>query len=95
MALAKRPGIDRHIVLARVKLAVDNGFSASRLGYLACGDPLFVRKLRDGHPFKPSTLWRAYETIEEFDRPRFAWMAQGKRKRKRARKNAVLGRLDR
>ena len=83
--------MDRRKVLARVKAAVDNGFSATRLGYLASGDPLFVKKLRDGHPFKPSTLWRAYETIQEFDRPRFAWVAQGRRKTRKVRKNAVLG----
>jgi len=83
--------MDRRRVLARVKEAVNNGFSATRLGYLASGDPLFVKKLRDGHPFKPATLWRAYETICEFDRPRFAWVAQGRRKSNKTRKNAVLG----
>jgi hypothetical protein len=83
--------MDRRKVLARVKEAVNNGYSATRIGYLACGDPLFVKKLRDGHPFKPATLWRAFETIEEFDRPRYAWVAQGRKKTK-VRKNAVLGR---
>jgi len=83
--------MDRRKVLARVKEAVNNGFSATRLGYLASGDPLFVKKLRNGHPFKPATLWRAYETICEFDRPRFSWVAQGRRKSNKTRKNAVLG----
>jgi hypothetical protein len=82
--------MDRRVVLARVKEAVNNGFSATRLGYLASGDPLFVRKLRDGHPFKITTLWRAYETICEFDKPRYAWVAQGRRKSNKTRKNAVL-----
>jgi len=89
--MKKSEPMDRRRVLARVKEAVNNGFSATRLGYLASGDPLFVKKLRDGHPFKPATLWRAYETICEFDRPRFAWVAQGRRKSNKTRKNAVLG----
>jgi len=83
--------MDRRKVLARVKEALANGYSQSRLGYLACGDPMFVTKLRRGHPFKPSTLWRAYETICEFDQPKFSWVAQGKRKSKAVRKSAILG----
>ena len=82
--------MDRRKVLARVKQAVANGYSATRLGYLACGDPLFVKKLRNGHPFQQATLWRAYETIQEFDQPRFAWVAQGRKKTRTPRKNAVL-----
>jgi hypothetical protein len=72
--------MDRRKVLARVKEAMDNGFSATRIGYIASGDPLFVKKLKDGHNFQPATLWRAYEAIQEFDQPRFAWVAQGRRK---------------
>jgi hypothetical protein len=72
--------MDRRKVLARITAAMENGFSATRIGYIASGDPLFVSKLKAGHAFRPSTLWRAFEAIEEFDRPRFAWMAQGRRK---------------
>jgi hypothetical protein len=83
--------MDRRKVLARVKEAVANGYSPTRLGYLASGDPLFVKKLRNGHPFKPATLWRAYETICEFDKPRLAWLVQGRRKPPaKPRKNGVL-----
>lgn len=91
MKVQRAKSMDRRKVLARVKQAVDNGYSATRIGYLASGDPLFVRKLRDGHPFKTATLWRAYETICEFDQPRFSWVAQGRRKSNKTRKNAVLG----
>jgi len=72
--------MDRRKMLARVKQAEANGYSSTRLGYLCCGDPLFVTKLRNGHPFRPATLWRAYEAIQEFDQPRYAWVAQGRRK---------------
>lgn len=72
--------MDRRKVLARIKLAIDNGYSATRIGYLASGDPLFVKKLRNGHPFRPATLWRAYETLGDFQRPRRAWLASGRKK---------------
>ncbi len=74
--------MDRRILLARVKNAMENGFSATRLGYLISGDPLFVKKLKDGHAFRTATLWRAYDVIGEFDSPRRAWVAQGRRKTK-------------
>ena len=74
--------MNRRIMLARVRDAMANGFSATRLGYLAVGDPMFVPKLKAGHPFRISTLWRAYDTINEFDVPRRAWVARGQRKMK-------------
>jgi uncharacterized protein (UPF0297 family) len=77
--------MDRRILLARVKEALDRGFSPTRLGYLASGDPLFVKKLKAGHPFKITTMWRAFDTINEFDKPRHAWVAQGRRKSPSAR----------
>jgi len=72
--------MDRRTILARISEAMEHGFSATRISYIASGDPLFVSKLKSGHPFRPSTLARAYEAICEFDRPRFAWMAKGQRK---------------
>jgi uncharacterized protein (UPF0297 family) len=77
--------MDRRVLLARVRIAMENGFSATRLGYLASGDPLFVKKLKDGHRFKVTTLWRAYDMIEEFDSRRHPWVAQGRRKTKTVR----------
>ena len=70
--------IDRRIMLARVREAMDRGFSATRLGYLAAGDPMFVPKLKNGHPFKTATLWRAYDMLEQFDQPRHAWEVHGR-----------------
>jgi hypothetical protein len=37
--------------------------SATRFGYLSCGDPGFVRKLRSGGDFRASTMERVVEFI--------------------------------
>ena len=56
--------MNRKSVLARVRAAEANGMSASRIGYLTVGDPSFVPKLRNGHPFRVSTLLRAYAALD-------------------------------
>lgn len=75
--------MDRRVVLARVNTAIANGLSVSRIGYLTIGDPAFVKKLRDGHAFRPSTLWRAYEELCIIDKPRRVRGAARQRKSRR------------
>lgn len=41
------------------------GISATRFGYEAAGDPGFLRKLRDGHDFRVSTLERVQAYLNE------------------------------
>jgi hypothetical protein len=74
--------MDRRIVLARVNAAIANGMSPARIGYLTLSDPGFVTKLRNGHAFRPSTLWRAYESLCKIDKPR-KLMPGDRRPRKR------------
>jgi hypothetical protein len=42
--------VERFLILRKI--------SATRFGYLSCGDPGFVRKLRSGGDFRASTMER-------------------------------------
>lgn len=53
----------RTVVLSRVERHIAREeISATRFGYLCCGDPGFVRKLREGRDFKVATL----EKVESY-----------------------------
>lgn len=50
----------RRNVLQSVEKFLDlSGMSATKFGYVSCGDPGFVRKLRNGRDFRASTLEEA------------------------------------
>jgi uncharacterized protein (UPF0297 family) len=68
----KDTSVSRRKVLSRVNKAISRGYSATRVGYFAVGDPLFVPKLLDGHNFRPSTLRRALLTLDVLNSSRVA-----------------------
>ncbi len=55
--VAAKPNTLRRKFLVSVEKFLDKSeISATRFGYLSCGDPGFVRKLRDGRDFRASTF---------------------------------------